>query len=270
MALTRWLAILVVVLALLVSPAAKGADLAQIERRIDKEPAYSSKDVKYALVVFGERASTRVWLALDGDTLYADVNGNGDLTDAGERFAPVKEFSNPDEGQFYFLIPEIRDGERVHKDLSLTISKLDQLQSEPLVSSLLRKNPNARGYLLSAEIELPPFQGAGIGGRVRQHNFPFDARGVLQFAGRPADAPVLHFGGPWQISLFGPHTLTIGRSKDLVLGVGTPGIGPGTTVWVDYQGVIPENAFPVASISYLPQKAGEPPPEELYELKHRC
>ena len=270
MALTRWLAVLVVILALLSSPAAQAADLIQIARRIDKEPAYKTKDVKYALVVFGERASTRVWLALDGDTLYADVNGNGDLTDAGERFAPVKEFSSPDEGQFFFLIPEIRDGERVHKDLSLTVSKLDHLQSEPLVSSLLRKNPAARSYSVSVEVDLPPWQGAGIGGRVREHNFPFDPHGVLQFGGRPADAPILHFAGPWQISLFGPHTLVIGRSKDLVLGVATPGLGPGSTVWVDYQGVVPEHAFPVASISFPPQKPGDPPPEELYELKHRC
>lgn len=30
----------------------------------------------------------KVWLALDGETLFVDRNGNGDLTEAGERFEP--------------------------------------------------------------------------------------------------------------------------------------------------------------------------------------
>jgi hypothetical protein len=147
MAFTRSLAmpvIAILVLALVQCHAVQGADLAEIARRIDKEPAYKTKDVKYALAVFGERASTRVWLALDGDTLYADVNCNGDLTEDGERFAAVKEFSNSDEGQFFFLIPEIRDGERLHRDLSLSVSRLDALQSEPTVRALLAKNPSGR------------------------------------------------------------------------------------------------------------------------------
>src|SRR5262249_8147594 len=63
----------------------RGADLTKIERTIAKEPAYKSKP-KYCLLVFGPEAKTRVWLVLDGDTLYVDRNGNGDLTETGERF----------------------------------------------------------------------------------------------------------------------------------------------------------------------------------------
>ncbi|MGH8248855.1 MAG: hypothetical protein ACREUU_20800, partial [Gammaproteobacteria bacterium] len=125
-------------------------------------------------------------------------------------------------------------------------------------------------YTVRVDVDLPPWHGAGIGGRVTERNFPFDAHGVLQFADQPSEAPILHFGGPWQVCLFGPQTLVAGRSRDLVLGVGTPGVGPGTTVWVEYQGVVPETVFPVASISFSPQKPGDPPVEELYELKHRC
>src|SRR5262249_30448580 len=58
---------------------AGGADLTKIDRTIAKEPVYQSKP-KYGLLVFGPHARTRVWLVLDGDVLYADRNGNGDLT----------------------------------------------------------------------------------------------------------------------------------------------------------------------------------------------
>src|SRR5262245_26057979 len=67
------------------APADRAPDLTRIDRRIAKEPAYRSKEPRYCLPVFGPEAKTRVWLVFDGDTLYADVNGNGDLTEAGER-----------------------------------------------------------------------------------------------------------------------------------------------------------------------------------------
>jgi hypothetical protein len=60
------------------------ADLTKIDRTIAKEPAYESKP-QYCLLVFGPEAKTRVWLVRDGDVLYVDRNGNGDLTEDGER-----------------------------------------------------------------------------------------------------------------------------------------------------------------------------------------
>src|SRR5262249_45588108 len=72
------------------SASAWAADLTKIDRTIAKEPAYKSKP-KYCLLVFGPAAKTRVWLVLDGDVLYADRNGNGDLTEPGEKYlAAVK------------------------------------------------------------------------------------------------------------------------------------------------------------------------------------
>src|SRR5207244_13111162 len=56
-----------------------------VERRIAKEPAYQTKTPKYCLMVFGLDAKTRVWLVQDGDTLYVDRNGNGDLTGDDKR-----------------------------------------------------------------------------------------------------------------------------------------------------------------------------------------
>ena len=62
---------------------ARAIDPPEIERTIAKEPAYKSKP-KYCLLVCGPEAKTRIWLVLDGKTLYVDKNGNGDLTEAGK------------------------------------------------------------------------------------------------------------------------------------------------------------------------------------------
>src|SRR4051812_38033338 len=50
-------------------------DLGKIDRTIKKEPAYAGKP-KYCLLVFGPEAKTRVWLIIDGDTLYVDREGD--------------------------------------------------------------------------------------------------------------------------------------------------------------------------------------------------
>src|SRR5262245_45254002 len=68
----------------------RAADLSAIPRAITKEPAYKTKP-KYCLVVFGPEARKRVWVVLDGDVLYVDKNGNGDLTEKGEALPFVKQ-----------------------------------------------------------------------------------------------------------------------------------------------------------------------------------
>jgi hypothetical protein len=244
------------------------ADLTQIERKIAKEPVYQSKP-KYCLLVFGPEAKTRVWLVQDGNTLYVDRNGNGDLTEPGEKVAALKG-EGLDEGEYAFSLGDIHDGPLIHKAF-VQVRKLDFLVSQDeRAKPLLAKDPKALAYAVLAEMEMPGWKGAGVGGRVRQAAAFFDVNGILQFANRPQDAPILHFGGPWQITLFRLQTLTIGRERDLVLGVGTPGLGAGTTAFIDYSGVIPETAYPTVEVSYPPKKPGEAPVLERYELRRRC
>src|SRR5262245_52809458 len=76
-------------LILLWAGSALASDLSKIERTIAREPAYKGKPA-YCLLVFGPKASTRVWLVQDGDRLYVDRNGNGDLTDKGEQLTARK------------------------------------------------------------------------------------------------------------------------------------------------------------------------------------
>jgi len=251
------------------STAGAAVDLATMERKIAKEPAYRSKP-KYCLLVLGPEAKTRVWLVQDGDTLYVDRNGNGDLTEANEKVTAEKS-EDAEEGVYTFKAGDLSDGKLLHKDLNLYVMKIDHMaEREDAVKSLLKKNPKARGYYLFLEVEMPGRKGTATGGRVQQKSSLVDSTGVLQFADQPQNAPILHFGGPWQVTLFGKHQLMIDRETDVVLGVGSPGLGVGSFTWIDYENVIPADKYPTLDVVYLPKRLGEAPLHEHYELKHRC
>ncbi len=257
-------------LALPIAPAT-AADLTKIDRTLLKEPQYQSGSPKYCLLVFGPEANTRVWLVQDGDRLYVDRNANGDLTDEGEMVVATKEGqTDPAEGAFLFEAGDIREGTLRHRNLLLGITKIDHLESSvDQVKALLSRNPKARRYSLSLDMEMPDWKGKGLGGRVEQI-VCVDAHGFLQFADKPQGAPVIHFGGPWQVALAEHHRLVIGRDGELAAGVGTPGVGPGATAFIGYEGVVPSHVHPKSEIVYRPLKEGEPPVRELGELKERC
>jgi hypothetical protein len=246
------------------------ADLAQLERRIAKEPAYKTRP-KYCLLVFGPEAKTHIWLVLDGGTLYVDRNGDGDLTAPGEMVAAEKDDGAKEE-HYLFRAGEIRVGTRIHQALTVAVSKPDGFAGRNLfVVALMAKDSKARLYGVNIEVEMRGWKGARIGGRVFQHASYQDAFGLLQFADRPQSAPIIHFGEPsWQIALFGPQRFVIGRDRDMVVGVGTPGVGPGATAYIDCTALVPEKAYPRISISYPPKQPGEMQVWEHYDLKQRC
>lgn len=253
---------------LLTTGAAAAVDLSQCRRSPVKEPAYRSRP-KYCLLVFGPEAKTRVWLVQDGAALYVDRKGDGDLTAAGNKVVA----ENPENvgGIYLFHVGDIPDGARLHKKLELFVANIDRLADQvDAIQSLLQKNPSALGYTVSVQVEMPGRKGTGIGDRVEQRAGLFDVHGVLQFAERPADAPVLHFGGPWQVALFGQQTLRVGREADILLGVSSPGVGPGSTTWIDYEGVIPPDKYPTLDILYAARRTVDAPLHEHYELKKRC
>jgi hypothetical protein len=258
-------------IALSIALAAQTADLAKFERVLVKEPAYQGTP-RYCLLAFGPDAKTRVWLVQDGDTLYVDRNGNGDLTEAGERVsAKANKRRVPEEGVYDFEAGEIAEGSLVHRALRCSIIKIDYLgDTDENVKELLSEHPEARGYTVDCDIEIPGHTGAGIGGRVEQGTSFRDLTGLLQFAETPETAPVIHFGGPWQISLYERAQLVIGRQKQVTLAVGTPGVGPGSTALVAYEKLIPRDLHPKLEIVFPPGRAGSVPFRELYELKGRC
>src|ERR1700704_5406050 len=84
-------------------------DLSKIDRTIKKEPAYKARP-GYCLLVLGPKADTRVWIVLDGQALYVDKNGNGNLTEPGK----CLQVKTPDQDPAAFDETEITaaDGKR--------------------------------------------------------------------------------------------------------------------------------------------------------------
>jgi hypothetical protein len=236
-------------------------DLSKIDRKIGKEPVYTSQP-KYCLLVLGPEAKTRVWLVQDGDTLYVDRNGNGDLTEEGEKVIGKAD----DPGHITFSAGDIREGTLLHRNLLVFVFER-RAESDRRVKEYLAKNPGAPGYLFDIDLEMPGWKGTEIGGRVKHFVGDSDLYGFLKFADTPSDAPVVHFRGPLQVTLEKPQQMTVGRKMYLAVTIGTPGLGPGTTARVDGEGLVPEDAFPTVEVVFPPARAGEPPVRELYELK---
>ncbi len=262
---------LITVSAVFLTTSVSAQDLTVIKREMAREPAYTSAP-RFCMLVFGAEVQTRVWLALDGKVLYVDRNANGDLTDDGPP-VPAKNSDRADDadGDLWFEVGDIRDGQLTHNNLRVSVEGLERLaEREEQVKEYLAADPRARGYSVAVEVETPGWKGAGIGGRLEQKVFFGDAQGFLKFADKPENAPILHFNGPWQVTVFGRLRLTVGRTAEVVLGVGTPGLGPGTTAYVGYEGVIPENIQPKVEITFPPARQGDAPVRVLYELKGRC
>jgi hypothetical protein len=246
-----------------------GADLSKINRAIAKEPAYQSKP-RYCLLVFGPEAKTRVWLVQDGETLYVDRNGNGDLTEASKRV--LGKGNKP--GNYLFEVGEVQDGNRTHTKLEVGVGELgdlaEALRDLPDYNKLVGSNPKVKAYTVTVEVAMPGRRGAGRDGRVEQMVFLFDSQGILQFGDRPQDAPIIHFGGPWSMTTYGKQSLRLDQNNDLVVGFGTPGLGAGTFAYVVYEELVPKGVSPVVDIAFPAKTRDGKTPRARFVLDHRC
>src|SRR5262245_59432160 len=271
---TGWLALPF----LLLGAASDGADhgtldLSRIERRIGKEPAYQGKP-GYLLLVLGPEARHKVWLVLDGKTLYVDRHGTGDLNQKECRVTGEAD-------RFYdclFKAGDLTLGGRRHGDLQVAVysakgsggSGLDEM---PMFKEFLTAQPEGKLFMVSVEVPFEkPFPDLRDGSPVkgtRHFAGRYDATGFLQFAARPEDASIVHFGGRWTFGPDGQQKLVRGRNEDLALKLGTPGHGPGTFACICYDILIPNSARPKVQIEY-PARPGEKPLTRSHLLEDRC
>jgi hypothetical protein len=245
------------------------ADLTKVDRAIRKEPAYQTKDPRYCLLVFGPETKTRVWLVQDGSRLYVDRNANGDLTDDG---GPVEAPGPADAGQAVtFAAGDIPDGGRTHTKLQVTRRQAPEAYVRDLKEWARVKAANSHPSIWAVDVttERAGEPGDGLPKTV-SYVANGDGLGFLLFAPKAADAPVIHFGGPWTLGLQDINQrIVIGKPKDLQIGVGTPGVGPGTFAFAIYRDLIPADVYPVADIAF-PAKVGGPPVTARTVLKRRC
>jgi hypothetical protein len=227
-------------------------DLAHIDRTIGKESQYQSSP-KYALAVFGPEAAFKVWLVLDGEVLYVDKNGDGDLTDPSERFCLEKD----EHGRFVFKVSDITSGGEVYANLEVrTTGKLRDHAGTygrlPDFQSLIAADPETLGYAVSIDVPLSRPLHDEKGRRVtsaRHYVTLADANGILQFTDSPADAPIFHFGGLWTIWPGVGQKFVLGRAEEFTALIGTPGHGPGTLAVIQH-GIVPAKAQPVLDAEF--------------------
>jgi len=249
------------------APSLAAADLAQVDRTLRKEPAYRSKP-RYCLLVFGPEAKPRIWLVQDGDVLYVDRNGNGDLTEPGKR-VPCQPGS-PD--QRVFQAGDLSDGPLTHQGLRVTqvLVSPESVGSPQEFARIQGANDRPWTWWVGVAAERPPDDRRPLPRHIR-YIANGDGLGYLLFAGRPQDAPVIHFNGPWTLGLQDmKQRLTPGRPQRLQIGVGTAGVGPGTFSFVEYPNTIPNDVYPVAEVTFPPKSPGDKPAQEQFVLKQRC
>ena len=188
------------------------ADLNKIDRTIAKEPVYQSKAPRYCLLVFGPEAKTRIWLVLDGDLVYVDRNGNGDLTDSGER-VPMPALHESKHPLFQELrdveLGDIKEGELVHTDLGLEqvrVRRNAQPDTREQREFLHRTKDIPEGFMfyvrVSVDLSWPSGPRDRSAAKVRQVAYE-DRHGVLTFAtsrkdGRSSTSTAPY---PWGCSL---------------------------------------------------------------------
>jgi hypothetical protein len=244
------------------------ADLANIDRTIAREPKYSGR-TQYCLVVFGRQLEDRVWIVHDGDVVYVDKNGNGDLTAPGKRIVGEKDGTG-----MVFDVGTIRLGGREHRNLTVRAWKLreagETFNTHPAALAALRKDRDVEMYNVSAEVEIPGLKGSGDDGRVPV-GARMDVNGPLLFGASPRTAAVLQLGGPLHLQPESAETKLFRTfPHDFMLVVGTPGIGPGTFATVGYEKLVPTSAYLVVEAEFAAEKSGSPPVKCRYELKERC
>jgi len=151
----------------------------KIKRAIAKEPSYQSAP-HYCLMLLGTEPTTSVWLVLDGDVLYADLNGNGDLTEPNDRLTLLKRGKSTR----VFKVDSIRDRSgRTHTDFFLGV------------------DPDGEWQL---QID--------VDDSTRQRAFIDDPAKQLK------KAPVVHFGGPLKMRLWKAEKLKLSRARPTKLG----------------------------------------------------
>jgi hypothetical protein len=234
------LRLLLVLVALLPAPGtSRGEGSAEIDRTLARQPAYKSTP-EYCLLVLGPAAKTRVWLVRDGDTLYVDRNGNGDLTEAGEA-VPSRRRGLP--GPFLVHLLTDREGGTEYTDLVVGVFLENKARDLP-------------GYW-SLEIE--------VNGRYVQSAF------VEKLARRPRDAAVVHFGGPLRMGLAQAEKQILvhgDKPSELYVRVATECGGVERAV-VGHEKGIPKDVHPVAEITFPPAAGARPTTLEV-PLARRC
>jgi hypothetical protein len=246
---------------------ASAADLAKVDRKIAVAPKFATETQLYALLALGNEAETRIWFVADGEDLYVDRNGNGDLTDDG---APLRAATSS-QGNF---IPVSREW------------KLDRLSPRytDIRACVALVNPSWRPASTAGNRDhMERFM--AIAGTIPHVNLStihvtIDGKwkqfGHAMFRTSPAEAPIFHLDAPLTLGVVEaimPTTLGRGEApRDLTLAVGNTGHSPdhpGCFSYLMYD-VLPDAARPVVDVEFPGKEPGTYLPSVRLTLDGKC
>jgi hypothetical protein len=230
-------------------------NLARVDRSIVKEPKYQSKKPLYCLLVFGQRAESRVWLVFDlaedfrasdaKNVLYVDRNGNGDLTDPDERIeGQMRQGST-----FVSFSPQPAIYHWPHFDVANVVEQATGLEH----------------WSLSVDVHwIQDYVNCSLSLSVTGRGLQSAGGDLMRLTDERQDAPIIHFNGPLTLRLamrngrtsipidYADHTpqerrrwyvdhppeheedpLILGRNAKLSAQIGTPGLGGDTWASLD-------------------------------------
>jgi len=229
--------------------------LTKIDRTIRKEPVYRTKP-RYALLVFGPKAETRMWLVIDGKTLYVDRNGNGDLTEEGEQVSAEKI------DRLEFRVGGLFEADGKTKHSTLTVSQYPHIQLGKLVNTV-------------SVTEV-------FGGLAQTTN----GEDGCSFDVSAKDAPIIHFNGPLTLRIKwvlvnrrgrlellkeAPFRLETGdKLSQLHVQVGSPGVGHGSFAALAVEKWFPVDLHPLVEISAPSKDDPKKTVKTNFILKERC
>lgn len=215
--------------------------VSHFDRTILKEPAYQSTP-KYALISLGESGDVNVWMVEDGKRLFLDKNANGDLTDDGPPLEPSG----------------VRHLDAERWDFEYSLDAITPTNGSRHTHFVLRRwnyndKEDSYGLSLSVEDKMPMY--AGWFGTFWSTN--------------RAQAPVIHFGGPFTPMLLRRSEFTIGeKGQRLSLCLINPGSGPGAESRLSID-ALPRFVVPTLHIEW-PTAGGGAPVQTSHELIERC
>lgn len=165
--------------------------LAGVERKIVKEPKYTSTP-RYCLLVLGTDAESKVWMVEDGDVLYIDKNGNGDLTDDGPpvSISKIREWQRPDN--------------KTDRNYKYAVDEFQPLGGKRQTKFCLNRWNYGEEAQDSYGLELT------LDGKTPMYAGWFDTFGGPS----PENAPLVHFGGPLKPVVLRYKEIELGSAPD--------------------------------------------------------
>jgi hypothetical protein len=216
-----------------------------IERRITKEPKYTSTP-RYALLILGTHADSKVWMVEDGSVLYIDKNGNGDLTDDGPPISHSKVRTFQD------------DKGAANRDCEYALDEFQPLGGSRQSDFCLRRwnygdKEDEYGLSLKLDDHTPMY--AGWFGTF--------------WASSPEKASLVHFGGPLKPITLRFKEFVLGSTLDrLSIAFVNPGSGDGATSRLSIE-ALPARVIPEVQIDW-PVADGAPHLRFKELLTARC